>query len=395
MATRKHQGVVLLAVLGVAGLTACRAGEQASTDVLSLASTLGGTDTAGYARAVEPRDFEFPEDHGPHPDFKTEWWYVTGHLTSDSGRRFGYQFTLFRSALAPAAAVEVSTSAWSTRQAYMGHFAISDIDGEAFHARERFARGAAGLAGATANPLGVWLEGWSLRGSVSEDGFPVRLSADDDSIALDITFEPGKGIVLNGDRGLSQKSAEPGNASYYYSLPRMPTAGSLRVGSETFEVSGSSWLDREWSTSVLGEGQVGWDWFALQLDDDRELMVYRIRQADGSASPESEGVLVGPDGTKTRLRWGIDIEVVDEGSWRSPDGAAEYPARWVIRVPAEGLELQIDPLLADQELRLAFRYWEGAVSVRGTSPSGPVEGLGYVELTGYGTADSSFRTRPS
>ena len=296
MTMRAHAWSAMAALLGLMG---CSPVQEADTEGLSLAVTLGGTDTAGYARALEARDFRFPADHGPHPDFKTEWWYVTGHLTSESGRRFGYQLTLFRSALAPSAAA--SESVWSTRQAYMGHFAVSDIDGDAFYARERFARGAAGLAGATGDPLRVWLEGWSLEGTGKGDGFPLRLTASDDSVALELTLEPGKGIVLNGEDGLSQKSAEPGNASYYYSLPRMPTVGSLRVGSETFDVKGSSWLDREWSTSVLGEGQVGWDWFALQLDDDREVMVYRIREADGSASPESEGALVGQDGTKTRL----------------------------------------------------------------------------------------------
>ncbi|MDA0330243.1 MAG: carotenoid 1,2-hydratase [Gemmatimonadetes bacterium] len=381
---RAHAWSAMAALLGLMG---CSPVQEADTEGLSLAVTLGGTDTAGYARALEARDFRFPADHGPHPDFKTEWWYVTGHLTSESGRRFGYQLTLFRSALAPSAAA--SESVWSTRQAYMGHFAVSDIDGGAFYARERFARGAAGLAGATGDPLRVWLEGWSLEGTGVGDAFPLRLTASDDSVALELTLEPGKGIVLNGEDGLSQKSAEPGNASYYYSLPRMPTVGSLRVGSETFDVNGSSWLDREWSTSVLGKGQVGWDWFALQLDDDREVMVYRIRQADGSAAPESEGALVAQDGTKTRLAWESEIQVEDLGSWTSPDGRAAYPERWLIRIPSEGLELELEPLLSDQELRLTFRYWEGAVSVRGTSPGGLIKGLGYVELTGYGETGRS------
>ncbi len=376
---------------------ACGPGPQADSEVISLVETLGGSDTDGYALAVEARDFRFPADHGPHPDFKTEWWYVTGHLESDGGRRFGYQFTLFRSALAPADADPSSTSAWSTRQAYMGHFAITDIDREAFHARERFARGAAGLAGSSAQPLEVWLEGWRIEGSAQGDGFPMTLTAHDPGgdgeaqIGLELTFDPGKGIVLNGDRGLSQKSPEAGNASYYYSLPRMPTDGTLQVGGETFSVVGSSWLDREWSTSVLGEGQIGWDWFALQLDDGRDVMAYRIRQDDGTAALESEGILIGADGQSTRLRWDADITVEDSGSWRSADGVAEYPARWNVRIPGEKLELRVEPLVADQELRLAFRYWEGAVRVSGDGPDGPITGLGYVELTGYAVGGQSWR----
>ncbi|MBT3327364.1 MAG: carotenoid 1,2-hydratase [Gemmatimonadales bacterium] len=356
---------------------------------LTLAATLGGADTAGYARATEVRTFVFPGDHGPHPEFRTEWWYATGHLESEAGRRFGYQFTLFRSALAPGAVD--SPSAWATKQAYMGHFAISDIDGSGFVARERFARGAAGLAGARAEPLKVWLESWALDGSGSGDGFPFTLVAEDDSIAIDLVLSEGKGIVLNGDRGLSQKGPEPGNASYYYSLPRMPTTGSVRVGSEKFDVVGESWLDREWSTSLLGDSQVGWDWFSLQLDDGRELMVFRIRRADGSAAAESEGVLIHADARTTRLAWGTDIQVEELSSWKAPDGKAEYPSRWIVRIPEEQLELEVEPFLEDQELRLAFRYWEGAVRVTGSGPTGPVAGRGYVELTGYGGSGPNWR----
>ncbi len=388
----------LLSVSAVAlAAAACTDGPPRELEPLSLVETLGGTDTAGYARAIEPRDFVFPEDHGPHPDFKTEWWYVTGHLDAAEGRRFGYQLTLFRSALAPAGHTQgdpdepAAASAWSTRQAYMGHFAISDIDGERFFARERFARGAAGLAGSTTLPLRIWLEGWRLEGAESEDGFPIVLTAEDDSIALELTLAAGKGIVLNGNGGLSQKSPEAGNASYYYSLPRMPSSGTLRVAGERFTVSGFSWLDREWSTSVLGQGQVGWDWFALHLDDGRDLMVYRIRRADGSAAAESEGILIAADGTSTRLSWGDEIQVAELARWTAPDGAATYPSRWTITIPSDGSELTVEPLLADQEFRTAFRYWEGAVEVSGAGPGGPITGRGYVELTGYGGDESGWR----
>jgi predicted secreted hydrolase len=364
--------------------TACGRPSDSEADGLSLSSTLGGGDTAGYLRALEPRVFAFPEDHGPHPGFRTEWWYATGHLQSSSGRRFGYQFTLFRSALAPSR--DESPSAWATRQVYMGHFALTDVDGGTFVARERFARGAAGLAGAQTAPLRVWLEGWELAGGGSGDGFPMTIVAEDDSMAIDLTLEVGKGIVLNGDGGLSRKSSEPGNASYYYSLPRMPTVGSVRVGDETLQVSGDSWLDREWSTSVLSDGQVGWDWFAIQLDDGREVMAYRIRLADGSPAPESAGSLIDVDAGIHRLSFGQELQIEDVGTWVSPDRVVEYPSGWVVRVPEHGLELHLEPLVQDQELRLTFRYWEGAVRVRGSGRGGPVTGRGYVELTGYGEA---------
>ena len=387
--SRLRRASVLLAGALLATAGACGPPPESEANVLSLAATLGGGDTVGYARALQPRSFVFPADHGPHPDFRTEWWYATGHLQDASGRRFGYQFTLFRSALAPSA--EETASAWATRQAYMGHFALTDVDSGTFYARERFARGAAGLAGAQTAPLRIWLEGWALAGGGSKDAFPMTIAAEDDSIAVDLMLEAGKGIVLNGDGGLSQKSGDPGNASYYYSLPRMPTIGSVRIGSETFQVSGDSWLDREWSTSVLGEGQIGWDWFALQLDDGRDLMAYRIRQADGLPAPQSEGVLIDLEAGTTRLSFGEQLQVEDVGTWVSPDGVAEYPARWIVRLPEHGLELRVEPLVEDQELRLAFRYWEGAVRVSGSGPDGPISGRGYVELTGYGAAADGWR----
>lgn len=350
-------------------------------DGMSLVATLGGTDTTGYERATEVRAFVFPEDHGPHPGYRTEWWYVTGNLTSEDGRDFGFQLTIFRSALAPSE--PGGPSAWATNQAYMGHFALTDIDGADFRAAEVFARGSVGLAGAQAEPLRVWIEDWVLE-SRSRSVFPLRLAADGDDFALELTLDAGKPVVLQGDRGLSQKGPEPGNASYYYALTRMPAEGRVVVDGEAFEVSGLAWLDREWSTSALSEGQVGWDWFALQLDDGWEMMVYRLREEDGSAHPLSDGVLIDPDGRRVPLRWGSDVRVTATGTWRSPVDGAEYPSGWRVEVPERGWDLAVEPAVPDQELRLAFRYWEGAVTVEGAGEGGEaVEGRGYVELTGY------------
>lgn len=374
---------------------------------LSLVETLGGLDTAGYERAREVRDFVFPDDHGPHARFRTEWWYVTGNLTSESGRDFGFQLTIFRSALAPSP--PEGPSAWATNQAYMGHFALTDVAAGDFRAFELFARGSGGLAGAEVEPLRVWVEDWVLasqaaaapapdtsggagataprvRGEPAGAAsiFPLRLSADGDGVEIDLRLAEGKPLVLQGDRGLSRKGPEPGNASYYYAYTRLPAAGTLVLDGERHAVSGLAWLDREWSTSALSEGVVGWDWFALQLDDGWEMMVYRLRREDGTADALSDGVLIDPEGRRIPLEWGREVSVTSTGIWRSPRDGTEYPSGWRIVVPGRGWDLAVEPAVLDQELRLAFRYWEGAVRVGGSGEGGmPVTGRGYAELTGY------------
>jgi len=346
---------------------------------LSVEEILGVEEDQPFARAIQPRKFVFPEDHGPHPQFKTEWWYYTGNLFSESDRRFGYQLTFFRSALTPEA--QQRNSNWATNQIYMAHFALTDVDAERFYHFERFSRDSLGLAGAKANPFKVWLENWSAEGRQSEP-LPMRLSAREDSVAIELNLESAKPIVLQGENGLSQKSAKPGNASYYYSMTRMPTSGSISISGESFQVSGTSWLDREWSTSALGEGQVGWDWFSLQFDDGRELMYYQLRLKDGTADPLSSGVLVDVDGSTKRLRPSdIDIKVLNH--WQSSKSGAKYPAKWRLDVVNEGISLEISPFLAEQELITTVRYWEGAVSVQGKDSASKLTGFGYVELTGY------------
>ena len=348
---------------------------------LSLVETLAGADTVGYARAMEPRPFDFPRDHGPHPRFRTEWWYVTGNLTSTAGRDFGFQFTIFRNALSPRA--PETDSRWGTNQAYMAHFTVTDVSGEEFYAYERFARGALDLAGATSGPLRVWLEDWVLE-ATSPEVFPLRLRAAEGGVELRLELGRGKPAVLQGDQGLSQKGPEAGNASFYYSHTRLPASGTLVVASDTLAVTGAAWLDREWSTSALAEVQVGWDWFALQLDDGWDLMIYQLRRSDGTADPASDGVLVDPVGVGARLSWGTDVTVESTATWTSRVDGASYPSGWRVRVPARGWDLSVTPMIPGQELDLAFRYWEGAVRVRGRGEGGaPVRGRGYVELTGY------------
>ena len=344
---------------------------------LSVNQVLGGAAAQGFARATAPRRFTFPEDHGPHTGFRNEWWYFTGNLKSPAGRSFGYQLTFFRVALAPHPAARKSE--WGTNELFMAHFALTDVDGKRFRYAERFSRAALGLAGAGGRPLAIRLEDWS---ALETSGRPwsMKLSAADADMAIDLDLTALKGEILNGDAGLSRKSGTTGNASYYYSVPRMKTSGTVRAGKESFSVTGLSWLDREWSTSALEPDQVGWDWFALQLDDGRDLMFYRLRRRDGSRDPFSGGTLVAADGTSRHLgRDEVRLEIVRW--WTSPATGARYPALWRMRMPSQGIDLEIAPRLADQELVTGFRYWEGAVGVRGGARS--VGGSGYLEMTGY------------
>jgi predicted secreted hydrolase len=362
-----------LAVLGV------RPDDRARDPTLDLAAALS-THDAGYARADHVREFRFPTDHGPHPRFRHEWWYFTGNLKTPSGRRFGYELTIFRFALSPQRAERASH--WGTNQLYMGHLALTDPQRESFDFFERFSRGALGLAGARAMPFKVWLEDWEIA-SLGERVFPWWLSAKAGDVTLDLTLRPVKPRVLQGDRGLDRKSAA-GDASYYYSYTRLGTTGTLRVGARAFMVSGWSWLDREWSSGALAEDQQGWDWFALQLDNGADLMFYRLRGADGTTDPNSGGVWVTRRGNPTSLAHD-DATLSELDYWSSPRGGA-YPARWRLSVPQRDCKFTITPLLADQELDASVRYWEGAVAVRGACRGEEIRGRGYVELTGYAQA---------
>lgn len=369
--------VALVAALGLAAWLLTPPAPAPPAATLAVGQALGG-EAAGFARALAPRAFAFPADHGPHPAYRTEWWYWTGNLLTGEGRHFGYQLTFFRVALRPEGSARAS--AWAARDVYLAHLALTDTAAGRFHAQHRAARGAMGLAGARGGPFRVWLEDWAAEGAAPET-FPLRLRARGDAIALDLRLAAGKPPVLQGELGLSRKGPEPGQASYYYSLTRLPTRGLVEVGGAAFDVAGLSWMDREWSTSALG-ALTGWDWFALQLEDGRDLMVYRLRQADGTTSPWSAGTLVGSDG-RSRPLGAADaaLEVLD--SWTSPRGGARYPARWRLSVPSADLVLEIVPRLADQEHPGPLRYWEGAVTARGTAGGARVAGQGYVELVGY------------
>jgi predicted secreted hydrolase len=345
----------------------------------------------GFARALTPIVFSFDRDdasdHGSHPDFKHEWWYFTGNLKAHDGRAFGYQFTIFRNALAPftdSQSDNSKLSTWRNRQIYMGHFAISDIAEETFYGEQTLARPALGLSGATVTgkKLNVWLHHWQIASLNAKQTFPLRLNAMHKGFGIDLILSPDKPMVLQGDRGLSQKSAEPGNASYYYSYTRLATNGTITVGAQQFEVTGSSWFDREWSSSSLSQEQEGWDWFALQFDHGEELMFYQLRRKDGSVEPLSSGSWVGFNGDKTLL--GInDVQVEVLKRWTSPDSNISYPSQWRLRYPEKNLSIIVTPLMHAQEWLQGIRYWEGAVKVEGRLENRTVTGVGYVELAGY------------
>jgi predicted secreted hydrolase len=341
-----------------------------------------GPDNSSFAHVTQPRPVTLPRDHGPHFEYQTEWWYFTGNLTAADGRHFGFQLTFFRRGLTPGPPPD--GPGLSSNQVYFAHFAITDVAASRHVAAERFSRGAGGLAGATGEPFAVWLENWRVD-SLNADGSRVRLVAQDvqGGLSLDLELAATKPLVAHGDRGVSPKSAEPGNASYYVSYTRMSARG--RVGlSDEASVAGEAWFDHEWSTSALGPGAIGWDWFSLQLDDGRELMLFRIRRENGTVEPASGGTLVERSGRTRRLsREDVAIDVLDH--WTSPRTAARYPSRWRVRVPCQGLDFAVNPWLDDQEMRTSFVYWEGAVRVEGTPASGlrQLRGSGYVELTGY------------
>lgn len=385
-----HLAHLVYPILCVLALTACQpqGTDAAKRSAATTIQTLLGAqaDTTGFARALVPRPLKFPADQGPHPRFRTEWWYYTGHLRDAAGRTFGFELTVFRFALTPHR--PAGDSPWRSNQVYMADLAVTDVTGHRFRAYQCFSRGALGLAGAQAKPFRIWLGNWSVA-SMGDGDFPWRLRAQRGDLGLNLTLSLGQGIILNGDRGLSRKGPAAGDASYYYSMPRLVADGELRLQGHTYRVAGDVWMDHEWSTSALGPDQVGWDWFGLRLDDGADLMFYRLRDRDGRADPFSAGTWVAPDGRVTHLKADA-VKAVPTDWWTAP-GGGRYPVAWRLSVPSLGLDLQVRARLDDQWLPLAVRYWEGLVSVEGTQSGHPVRGNGYLELTGYGKGGPARR----
>jgi len=320
-----------------------------------------GSTAEGFSSPVAGTAFDFPADHGPHPDFRIEWWYLTANLTGPDGTPYGLQWTLFRSALAPEAG-----EGWSAPQVWMGHAAVTTPDNH--FVAQRLARGGIGQAGVTAAPFDAWIDDWRLHGETF-DALQMRASGPAFAYAMDLTANGP--LVFHGDNGYSVKSAE-GQASYYYSQPFYEVAGVLTLPEGEVEVTGNAWLDREWSSQPLAEGQSGWDWFSLSFDDGVKLMGFVLRGAAGDYSSASwitaEGAVTAyPDGS-------FAARPLSEAAVAGRD----VPVRWQVTLPEQGIDVTVSAINPDAWMDVLVPYWEGPVTVEGSHT-----GRGYLEMTGY------------
>jgi predicted secreted hydrolase len=333
----------------------------------------------GWREAEAGYRYSFPRDHASHEDYGVEWWYYTGNVETKEGRRFGYQLTFFRVGVVRE---PVNPSRWAVRNLYMAHFAVSDIEQKEFRSFERINRAGIGWAGAESSNYRVWNEDWEAR----LDGNDHLLVARESDYELDLRLTPAKPEVIHGENGISRKGSAARNASHYYSLTRLQTSGRIKVGGESFNVTGMSWMDHEFGTSFLEEDQTGWDWFSIQLDDGRDLMMFQIRRRDGSIDPRSSGTLIDEDGRAVHIPFS-EFALASGDVWRSNESGASYPIAWTIDLPRYGLRLSVKAAFDNQELRTTestgVTYWEGSVNVEGTADDKKIGGRGYLEMTGY------------
>jgi predicted secreted hydrolase len=355
-----------------------------SSSLLIVVPGFAADTSQEFRPATEGYQYAFPRDHGAHEEFRTEWWYYTGQVTAKDGRPFGYQLTFFRRGM-PQDQVRTLPSQWAVTQLYLAHFAVSDLSKGRFHYAEKVSRAGLGKAGAARDRLHVWIDRWNAESPTTAPGTQT-LHATDGDLALQLTVSPEKPLVVHGTGGISRKGAIAGQASHYYSFTRLATTGTLSIGGERFDVMGNSWMDHEFGSADLDKDLVGWDWFSLQLDDQRELMLYRLRRADGSADPVSSGTLIDRDGIGHHLSIG-DFTLEPTSYWTSQTSHAHYPQRWRLTIPSQQLSLELVPLMAEQELSTTrstqVTYWEGAIKTTGTAQGRPIHGQGYMELTGY------------
>ncbi len=338
---------------------------------LLVAVSLLGASNAPYRTALPGYRFEFPRDHFSHPEYQTEWWYYTGNLRSANGHRFGFELTFFRHGVDRRPA----TTVWDVQDAWLAHFALSDIDGKRFFHTERLNRAGQGLAGSDASQRRVWNGNWQVR--IEPAVHTLTAISEDGEISLEL--RPEKAPVIHGTNGVSQKAEGAGRASHYFSYTRMAAAGTVTVQGQPFSVVGSAWMDHEFFTHQLEADQVGWDWFSLQFDDHTELMLFRLRHQDGSIDPYSAGTYVDAQGQSRHLSRN-EFAVVPGTTWTSPATHGSYPIEWTNSVPSLGLQTSLRTDLPNQELS---QYWEGAVQVSGVKQGHPVKGVGYLEMTGY------------
>jgi predicted secreted hydrolase len=353
---------------------------EVQVPVVTAATIRTPTIPPGFVAADGSHLLTFPADFGAHPDFRTEWWYYTGNLQTSEGRHFGFELTIFRVGLLPPTVMLPNDSDWSSRDLYFAHFAVSDIGSDRFYTFQRYSRPGRGLAGAQGDPYHVWLEDWDI---TQERPGVYRLRAEQGGIRLDVTLTDEMGVVLHGENGYSRKGKNVTNASYYYSQPRLQAGGLIEVNDIQYAVTGSVWNDHEFSTSVLDENQIGWDWFSLQFEEGPALMLFQLRERGGTISDSASGTFIAADGTSQHLQRS-DFEIAVQDEWRSPHTQGVYPSSWEIRIHKPDCLLEVKPWMADQEVNFPpVTYWEGAVHFDGSCDGAPVQGNGYIELTGY------------
>jgi predicted secreted hydrolase len=347
--------------------------------VFTLLSGAGAqsANNEGWAVALPGYQITLPRDHFPHYQFRTEWWYFTGNVKTADGRAFGYQLTFFRHGYRPPGAGPGVTSRFVMNDVKFAHFAVTDVSADKFHFDSRISRGAYGEAGFAQGRKLAWIESWDLE---FDHDFQLKAEAKDYAIVLDLV--PEKPVVLQGTDGLSQKADGAGHASYYYSIPRLKTSGTIRIGAEKYRVEGNSWFDREWATNQLTPEQSGWNWFAIQLSDGSDLMLYQMRLKNGGIDAHSNGKWITADGATVDLA-ASEFQLSPQKYWVSPASKANYPVAWKLAIPKAQLDLEITPAVEDQELNLSVVYWEGCIRLKGQRAGKAVEGVGYMELTGY------------
>jgi predicted secreted hydrolase len=337
-----------------------------------------------WKQAAPNRPIVLPADHASHPEYKLEWWYYTGNVDSAAGARYGYQVTFFRIGVDQ---VPANPSRWAIRDLFMTHLAVTDVDGRRFAFTERVNRAGPGWAGAATDMYRVWNEDWQAGSDASRVHRVQAVQEGTHGFGVDLRLSEDAPPVLHGDRGYSRKGSEPGNASHYYSLSRMPTEGTLTIDGRAVAVTGRSWMDHEFGTSFLEPEQVGWDWFSIQLDDGHDLMIFQIRRADGSIDRQSSGTLVEPDRTSRPITFDSGFRLVPGRTWSSPATRARYPIAWSVHLPQSEIELEVTAAVDNQELHTeqsaGVSYWEGAIDVTGRVRGRAVTGRGYLEMTGY------------
>lgn len=394
---------------------------------LNVMEALSTDDTVGFERIYGPRKLIFPQDHGIHDGFKTEWWYFTGVLFDSDSNKYGYQLTFFKSMLpnlnltqlkgdytqlqdnltqleSDSTQLNVNMTqlndnltplngkltsleddSWRTNHIFMAHFAVSDVSNGNFYQFERFSRPSAGISGVLNYPFKAWVEDWTVFQTDSTDYGDVlpdlKLIARAENVVLSLDLHSLKQLILQGNAGYSQKSPLKGNSSLYYSSSRILSEGFIELNGKRTALKGNSWFDREWSTSFLDKNQAGWDWFSIIFDNYTELMLYRMRNKDGSTSLMTAGTLINRDGTSLKLNY-TDLKIVPTRFWDDGNGS-NYPLNWLIEIPSLKYSIRIEPALDRQVLNGVIKYWEGAINAYCDKNGTLIHGYGFMELTGY------------